>query len=500
MIISTQQKFRDKIITAKQWANMVKSGDWINIGGPGSDSTVCIDALGERLGKGPGQIRDIEIWTDTTYITPSYLKKWDPEMKYHILHVFFLLPPTRQWNDKYNQCIDWAHWGWSLGANYLYTRWAQTEKTQHAMDWGIQTIAKPEHGLINFSYGVNNAMITAKSCKKFVAEIRDDYAWCEGGQNITLPIDDVDYFVEVDTDKYKWPYTNEKVEPSEIEKEIAKNTLKIMGDGDCLQIGIGAIPTAICLAIKDAGLKHLGVHSEMIGEWAFSLIETGCIDNSMKNIDPGRCVWNYALPFDMKRYYDWLNHNANFAGYDVTYTNNILTLSKNNHQIGINSFIAMDLYGQICSGHYAGRPISGTGGQFQFTVGCALSKGGRGVLAATSRDKNGNPRFLPTFPPGSLVDIPSQFVSWVVTENGIVNLSGKTEYEKAHDIIHILAHPNDREWLESEAYKLNLIPKHFKLSSDRRYPDYWKDLREYKHLYTSIWEGYNHFGDKLTGK
>jgi acyl-CoA hydrolase len=316
-----------------------------------------------------------------------------------------------------------------------------------------------------------------------------------------LPIDDVDYFIEVDTDKYKWPYINEKAfVPSETDKAIANNVLKIMGDGDCLQVGIGNLPTAVCHAIREAGLKHLGVHSEMAGEWIFTLTEAGCIDNSMKNIDRGRCVWAYILPADPKRYYEWLHHNSFFAGYDIFYPNNILTLSENDHQIGINNFMAMDLYGQDCASHYAGRPISGTGGHFQFTVGCALAKGGRGVLVASSRNREGKSRFVPTLPGGCIVDVPAQFVSWVATENGIVNLSGKTEYERAHDIIHILAHPDDREWLEKEAYKLNLIPKHFKLSPDRRYPDYWKDLRDYKHPYTSLFHGYDYIGDKLTGR
>jgi acyl-CoA hydrolase len=501
MTTPAQQKIRDKTITAKQWAEMVKSGDWINIGGPGSDPTATLDALGERLGEGPGQVKNIEIWAQANTLAPPILQKWDGEMKYHVFHEDFMLVSGRHWNDKCNGCVDWCHWGWSLGMNYKYARWARNKKSEHAIDWGIQSIAKPEHGLINLSYGVNNAMVTARTCKKFVAEIRQDYAWCEGGQNITLPIDDVDYFIEVDTDKYKWPYINEKAfVPSETDKAIANNVLKIMGDGDCLQVGIGNLPTAVCHAIREAGLKHLGVHSEMAGEWIFTLTEAGCIDNSMKNIDRGRCVWAYILPADPKRYYEWLHHNSFFAGYDIFYPNNILTLSENDHQIGINNFMAMDLYGQDCASHYAGRPISGTGGHFQFTVGCALAKGGRGVLVASSRNREGKSRFVPTLPGGCIVDVPAQFVSWVATENGIVNLSGKTEYERAHDIIHILAHPDDREWLEKEAYKLNLIPKHFKLSPDRRYPDYWKDLRDYKHPYTSLFHGYDYIGDKLTGR
>jgi acyl-CoA hydrolase len=40
----------------------------------------------------------------------------------------------------------------------------------------------------------------------------------------------------------------------------------------------------------------------------------------------------------------------------------------------------------------------------------------------------------------------------VVTEHGIANLWGKTIRQRAYQLINI-AHPNDREWLEEEAFK-----------------------------------------------
>ena len=129
-----------------------------------------------------------------------------------------------------------------------------------------------------------------------------------------------------------------------------------------------------------------------------------------------------------------------------------------------------------------------------------MAKGGRGVLAATSRDGKGRPRFVPSLPQGTIVDVPSQFVSWVATENGIVNLSGKSQAEKAHDIINVLAHPDDRETLERAAHEMHLLPRVYKLSENRRYPDYWKDLRDYKHVYTSEMEGWEYQGNRWSGK
>ncbi|MBN1856677.1 MAG: hypothetical protein JW846_06985 [Dehalococcoidia bacterium] len=502
MTTPQQRQIRDKTITASQWADMVQTGDWIYTGGPGSDPVATIDALCGKLGNSPGKVHDIELWTQCSTLCAPLLAKADPEAEYCLFHEYFFNGETRRWNDQCHS-VDWGHWGWSAGMNYLYSRWARRKKDESAIDWAVVSVAPPENGLVNFSYGVANSMTAVRSARKTVVEIREDYAWCEPGRNMLLPIEDVDYFVEVDLSNpaYRWPEVNESATGiTEADRAIARHILSIMGDGDCLQIGIGGIPLAVALNAKDAGLKHLGVHTEMGGEWMFTLIEAGCIDNSRKSLDPGRCTYNFMFPLNVDRYKQFLHHNSFFAGYDSFYTNNIATLSKNDHAIGINGFLAMDLYGQDACGLHAGRPVSGTGGQFQFIVGCAMAKGGRGVLAATSRDAKGRPRFVPNLPPGTIVDVPSQFVSWVATENGIVNLSGKSQAEKAHDIINVLAHPDDRESLERAAHEMHLLPRVFKLSTNRRYPDYWKDLRDYKHLYASEMWGWEYQDNLWSGK
>jgi len=49
-------------------------------------------------------------------------------------------------------------------------------------------------------------------------------------------------------------------------------------------------------------------------------------------------------------------------------------------------------------------------------------------------------------------------VAFVVTEFGVVNLKGKTVWERAKALISI-AHPDFRDELEEQARKLNIIPK-----------------------------------------
>jgi acetylornithine deacetylase/succinyl-diaminopimelate desuccinylase-like protein len=68
-----QQKLRDKTITPKKWADMVKPGEWINRGGPGSDTTVLMEALAARLGGGAGDLNNIEVWNQAVMIGNGFL-------------------------------------------------------------------------------------------------------------------------------------------------------------------------------------------------------------------------------------------------------------------------------------------------------------------------------------------------------------------------------------------------------------------------------------------
>ena len=71
MTTPVQQKIRDKKRTPEQIADMVKSGDWINNGSVGGDSTVCTEAVAKRLGPGPGQLEGYRILAVCQFLPPS---------------------------------------------------------------------------------------------------------------------------------------------------------------------------------------------------------------------------------------------------------------------------------------------------------------------------------------------------------------------------------------------------------------------------------------------
>lgn len=496
MTTPIQQKIRDKKKTPQQIIDMIKPGDWVNMGSVGGDSTVLTNELAGRLGSGSGDLKDIEFWNYAIFYPHPELLEIDPYQEYHCIHEHFFLPWSRKARDRYN-VTSWCQWGWAMGMGWHHYRFARTESRDKGIDWWFNAATPPDsHGFFNWSYGTNNCQIFRETAKNLVVEVREDYPWAEGGRFNTINIDDVEYWVEVDCEKWAWPQINEKaIVPAPEEKKIAEFVLSIMEDRDVIQLGIGTLPSACVAAMANAGLKDLGIHTEMLNYGLITMIESGQVTNAFKPIDRGKSVWTFAFPVDTQRYYDTVHRNQNLAVYDINYTNNLYNLTRIDNMIAIDNCVAVDLIGQQCSGFYDRRPISSTGGYFNFIAFCAQSRGGRGVATMTSRSKHGTSRIVPFLPEGSSVDVPGQLSNYICTEYGIVNLRGLNGYERTAALISI-AHPEDREWLEKEAHDNGLTAPKFPVSQltiegeTRRYPSY-KERRNYKTPYSGeIW-GYD---------
>ena len=124
--------------------------------------------------------------------------------------------------------------------------------------------------------------------------------------------------------------------------------------------------------------------------------------------------------------------------------------------------MSLDLFSQFSSESSGIRQISGTGGQVDFVEGAFESKGGQCFIAlsSTRKDKEGNleSRIVPTFKPGEIVSVPRSLAFYAVTEYGVVNLAGKSTWERAEAVIS-LAHPDFRDDLIREAEKMNIWRK-----------------------------------------
>jgi acyl-CoA hydrolase len=173
------------------------------------------------------------------------------------------------------------------------------------------------------------------------------------------------------------------------------------------------------------------------------------ITNSEKNIVPGHIVSSFAM--GTKKIYDFIDDHPRVAMMDVTFVNDVRIIRRNPKVTAINSALEIDLTGQVCADSIGTRHYSGVGGQMDFIRGASYSKGGKPIIALTSRTKKGISKIVPTLRPGAGVVSTRANVHYVITEYGIAYLYGQSLKERARRLIHI-AHPDDREMLEKAAF------------------------------------------------
>ena len=232
---------------------------------------------------------------------------------------------------------------------------------------------------------------------------------------------------------------------------IAENIIPYIKSGSTLQLGIGSLPNALGNLMAESELKDLGMHTELCSDAYFKLFEAGKLTNKMKTLHRGKGLT--GLVIGSKELYDWVDHNPGVMIAPLEYVNAAETIAKNDNMISVNNCIAVDLYGQICAESAGLRHISGTGGQLDYVTGAAMSRGGKAFVCMTSTftDHQGvrHSRILPYFS-GDIVTDPRSQSYLVCTEYGVVNLVGRSTWERAELLISI-AHPDFRDELIREA-------------------------------------------------
>ena len=148
-------------------------------------------------------------------------------------------------------------------------------------------------------------------------------------------------------------------------------------------------------------------------------------------------------------FYDWTNENRGLLSAPIDYCNDPYVMAQNDNMMSINNCLAVDLYGQVCAESVGLRQISGTGGQLDYLTGASSSKGGKAFICMTSTfiDHEGRrqSRIKPFFN-GDIVTDPRSQTYLLVTEYGVVNLVGRTTWERAEMLVSS-AQPDCRDGL-----------------------------------------------------
>ncbi len=256
----------------------------------------------------------------------------------------------------------------------------------------------------------------------------------------------------VDVDRPLREHAAEVDEPSVVSR-IAEHVAALVDDGSTLQAGIGAIPDAVLRRLVDR--RHMGIHTELLGDGLVDLVECGAVDGSLKPWWPRKSVTSFVL--GTQKAYDFVDGNPTVEMQPSDVVNDPAVIARHPKMVAINSALSVDLTGQVNADSIGTRFYSGIGGQVDFLRGAARSAGGRPIVALPSTARGGTvSRIVPTLAPGAGVVTSRGDVRFVVTEYGRVDLHGRSVRERAKALVSI-AHPQFREALLERARNLGYI-------------------------------------------
>jgi acyl-CoA hydrolase len=441
MTTSYQGELKRKKVSADEAAAKVKSGDWVEYGFGLGQPDLFDRALAGRVQK----LERVKI-RGCLAMRPRAAAEADPEQRHLVYLSWYFSGLERKMYDR-----GLAH---HIPMNFgeapdTYRRFIDVDLAV------LKTAPMDEHGFFNFGPSVTYHKAISEKARTMIVETDASVPYVFGIEN-AVHINDVEFVLDAGASampELKNPAA------SAVDRKVAELIAPEIPSGACIQIGIGAMPNAVCELLAVAPIKDLGVHTEMFVDSLVSLYQAGKVTGAHKATNRYQMAYTFAA--GSKRMYDFLDRNAAcFAG-SVDSTNLPHRIMLNDRVISICNAAQIDLTGQTCSESAGVRQISGAGGQLQFVRGAYASREGKSFLCLAStyeRDARRASRIVARIDECNIVTTPRTDVMYVVTEYGMVNLKGKSVPERARALISI-AHPDFREELERQAREYRLIPR-----------------------------------------
>lgn len=431
------EEYKRKLKTPEEAVKLVKDGDWVDYS-VGIGFPVLLDAA---LAKRKDELRDIKI-RGSLAMQPIQAVEQDRERRTFTYNSWHCSGYERKLCDE----------GLCNYIPMIFRNMASYYRRYLTVNVAMISVAPMDSkGFFNFSMVNCTTRAILDAADLIILEVNEHMPHVYGGQEDCIHISEVDVVVE---GEHK-PLAQLPVPPAtEIDEKIASLLLPHIPDGATIQLGIGGMPNSVGKLMAESDLKDLGMHTELLSDGFVDLYEAGKLTNSRKTLHRGKGVFGIAL--GSQRLYDWVGENQGLLSFPMDYVNQPSVMSQMENMISINNCIAIDLYGQVSSESAGTRHISGTGGQLDFSTGAYDAPGGKGFICMTSsyRDKAGNlkSRILPKFTEGDIITTPRTQAFYIVTEYGIVNLAGRSTWERAELLIS-LAHPDFRDELIAAADK-----------------------------------------------
>jgi len=296
----------------------------------------------------------------------------------------------------------------------------------------------------NHSLGPNYDMIKtildARPNIKVIAEINPNVPFTTGRN--TIPASRISSSFKTQT-----PLAGPPVVPmNPIEAQIGRNLADIIPSKSYVQLGIGNIFGGLPSAMADKGRTKIKFHTEMLGDPMKQMMESGVAESAKT-----------GFAYGSQDLYKWLDHNEKVVFQSTEFINDPAKAQALHRFHAVNTALQVNIYGDAnATIGPGGKRISSPGGQVEFMSAGHRSKEGKSIIAIRSTAKNGEFSSISMENYGGSVTTPREMVTHVVTEYGTAILEGKTEAQRALNLINV-AHPKFRAQLFDESLARGVV-------------------------------------------
>ncbi len=425
--------YRQKVTTAAEAVRCVQSGDHVWLHAGCNNPEELVKAMVGRA----EELRDVEVSHLLTFGSADHA---DPRYAKSFRHRSLFTGPNVRLAVNEGRA-DWV-------PVFLSEIPALIRSRALRVDVAFIHISPPdEHGFCSYGVGVECTKAAAEAARTVVALVNRQMPRSLG--DAFIHVSRLAHVVEIDRPVVELPQCTEV---GDVARAIGRNVADLIENGSTLQMGIGEIPDAVLLFLKEK--RDLGIHTEMFSDGVVELFEAGVVTGEAKTLHRGKIIASFVL--GSKKTFAFLDNNPFVEFHPSDYVNDPFVIAQNEKMVAINSAIAIDITGQVCADSMGRALYSGFGGQVDFIRGASRSRGGRPIIALPSTAKDGTvSRISDVLSEGSGVVTSRADVHWVVTEYGAVDLHGKSLRERALALIEC-AHPKFRDELQCAAQKRRL--------------------------------------------
>ncbi|TCK25200.1 acetyl-CoA hydrolase/transferase family protein [Pseudonocardia endophytica] len=215
-------------------------------------------------------------------------------------------------------------------------------------------------------------------------------------------------------------------EVGEPQRRIAEHVAGLVPDGATVQLGLGALSTAIGCALS--GHRDLAVRSTLAADWLLDLVSSGAVRPERATIcEAAGSPELYKL--------------VGASDVAIRPVREVAAVDSERF-VAVNSALQVDLSGQVNAEELPAGYVGAIGGQAEYLRAAQRSPGGCAVVALPATAGR-HSRIVPHL---TTVTTPRSGVDVVVTEHGVADLRGRGLRERADALIAVAA-PEHRDAL-----------------------------------------------------